>query len=70
MTSHNIYTLFWASPPPFLGYDARITPSKTRLICSKIEHIYYKNNFEHLPKLIFFLFFNFQFSIFLPNFVR
>ncbi len=51
MTSHNIYTPFWASPPPFLGCDARITPSKTRHICTKIEHIYYKVNFDHLLKI-------------------
>jgi len=48
MTSHNIYTPFWASPPPFLGYDARITPSKRQRICTKIEHIYYKAIFDHL----------------------
>ncbi len=48
MTSYNIYTPFWTSPPPFLGYDARITPLKTRQICTKIEHIYYKSNFDHL----------------------
>jgi len=51
MTAYNIYTPFWASPPPFLGCDARITPSKTRHICTKIEHIYYKVNFDHLLKI-------------------
>jgi len=48
MTANNIYTPFCASPPRFLGYNARITPSKTRQITSKIEHIYYKANYDHL----------------------
>ena len=50
MTAHNIYTPFCASSPPFFGCDARITPSKTRQIRIKIEHIYYKANCDHLLK--------------------
>ena len=48
MTAYNIYTPFCVSPPPFLDYDVHITLSKTRQIRTKIEHIYYKANYDHL----------------------
>ncbi len=56
MTAYNVYTPFCASPPPFLGCDVHIytlhfalwQKSKTRHICTKIEHIYYKANYDHL----------------------
>ena len=45
---YNIYTLLCASTSCLISHDARIIPSSTERSCITIEHIYYKNNSDHL----------------------
>ena len=49
---YNIYTLLCASTFCLISHDARIIPSSTERSSITIEHNYYKNNFNHLLRII------------------
>ena len=49
---YNIYTLLCASTFCLISHDARIIASSTERSCITIEHSYYKNNFDHLLRII------------------